>query len=86
MSVLHPMRLELNGTSAWTRKRRGLMEVSNNENEKGIPGGYVASQKAGAGRWTVGVFRWHSNIMGERIQIPDIPEEARTPLVKGVGG
>jgi hypothetical protein len=25
---------------------------------------------------------WHSNAMGERIQIPDIPEEARTPLVK----
>src|ERR671923_1579286 len=44
----------------------------------------VASQKAGAGRWTVGVSRWHSNVMGERIQIPDIPEEARTPLVKGL--
>jgi hypothetical protein len=28
--------------------------------------------------------RWHSNAMGERIQIPDIPEEARTPLVKGL--
>jgi cell division septum initiation protein DivIVA len=25
---------------------------------------------------------WHSNAMGERIQLPDIPEEARTPLVK----
>jgi hypothetical protein len=32
----------------------------------------------------VGVSRWHSNIMGERIQIPDIPEEARTPLVLGL--
>jgi hypothetical protein len=31
-----------------------------------------------------GVPRWHSNAMGERIQIPDIPEEARTPLVKGL--
>ena len=31
-----------------------------------------------------GVPRWHSNVMGERIQIPDIPEEARTPLVKGL--
>lgn len=29
----------------------------------------------------MGVSRWHSNVMGERIQIPDIPEEARTPLV-----
>ncbi len=24
--------------------------------------------------------RWHSNAMGERIQIPDIPEEARSLL------
>lgn len=32
----------------------------------------------------MGVSRWHSNVMGERIQIPDIPEEARTPLVLGL--
>jgi hypothetical protein len=30
------------------------------------------------------VPRWHSNAMGERIQIPDIPEEARTPKVLGL--
>ena len=30
-------------------------------------------------------MQWcHSNAMGERIQIPDIPESARTPLVKGL--
>ena len=44
----------------------------------------VTSRKAGAGRWTVGRGWWHSNAMGERIQIPNIPEEARTPLVKGL--
>jgi hypothetical protein len=30
------------------------------------------------------VFRWHSNTMGGRIQLPDIPGEACTPLVKGL--
>jgi hypothetical protein len=28
--------------------------------------------------------RWHSNIMRERIQIPDIPKGARTPEVLGL--
>jgi hypothetical protein len=32
----------------------------------------------------VSVPRWHNNAVGEPIQIPDIPEEARTPLVKGL--
>ena len=41
------------------------------------------SKSRGRG-WTGGVPRWHSNAMGERVQIPDIPEEARTPLVKGL--
>jgi hypothetical protein len=27
---------------------------------------------------------WHSNALGERIQIPDIPEGARTPTVLGL--
>jgi hypothetical protein len=30
------------------------------------------------------VPRWHSNAMGERIQILDIPERARTPKVLGL--
>jgi TolA-binding protein len=30
------------------------------------------------------VSRGHTNAVGERIQIPNIPEGARTPLVKGL--
>jgi hypothetical protein len=56
-------------------------------NQRGGPGVYAASvtsQKAGAEGVDRGVPRWHSNAVGERIQLPDIPEEARTPLVKGL--
>jgi hypothetical protein len=28
--------------------------------------------------------RWHSNALGERIQIPDIPEGTHTPKVLGL--